>query len=104
VADVEINEVAMTALLHDIAFVVTSELAEDVANTARTISPQRPHGGSLRRSVRTIEGSDGGVPYADVVSLWYGRFLDPKARQLRRLHPFLPSALYAVVDGRTFHF
>jgi hypothetical protein len=42
-------------------------------------------------------------PYADVAALWYGRFLDPPARQIKRDIPFLPTALMWTVDGRDYH-
>lgn len=80
-------------------------LADDVAGTARRISPRSsgPRSGRLRASVTTAEGQDSDGAYADVISLWYGRFMDPKARQLHRLHPFLPTALLTEIDGRTYY-
>ena len=38
-----------------------------------------------------------------VGALWYGRFMDPKARQLHRLRPFLVTSLRTIVDGRVWH-
>jgi hypothetical protein len=120
VADVVINEEAVAELVHEVADVVIAELARDVADTARAIAPVRvrhgpippwvhhpkhPGGGELKASVTVIEGeTDDGMPYADVAALYYGRFLDPKAEQMHRLHPFLPTALYTEVDGREFYF
>jgi hypothetical protein len=115
--DIEPNEAAFEALLHDVSQAVVSDLATATADTARGLAPvqhrtdprvrhRRPpgHGGTLKASVSTMEDNEAGEPYADVMSMWYGRFLDPKARQLHRLYPFLPSALYDAVDGRTFNF
>jgi hypothetical protein len=119
VADVILNEAVINALVHDVGRVVVDDLAADVADIARTLAPVRlrhtappawvrhPHFGTpghLKASVHTVEGQDTDGPYADVASLWYGRFLDPRARQLHRQYPFLPTALYAGVDGRTFYF
>jgi hypothetical protein len=115
--DIEINEPAFDALLRDVSRDLIADLATATADTARGLAPvqhrtdpmvrhRRPpgHGGTLKASVTTIEGDDDdGTPYADVASMWYGRFLDPRARQLHRLYPFLPSALYDAVDGRTFY-
>lgn len=58
--------------------------------------------GRLKASVRHEFGTDVIGYYGEVHALWYGRFLDPKARQLHRLYPFLPTALYTVVAGRRF--
>lgn len=118
-ADIEPNEAAFDALLHDVAVVVLDDLAGDVAELARAMAPVRVrhtgipawahHGyvgtpGHLKASVVAWEGEDSDGPYANIGSLWYGRFLDPRARQLTRLYPFLPTALKTGVDGRTYEF
>lgn len=94
------------------------EIASEVADVARSIAPVRirhtpipawaRHGyvgtpGHLKASVMWYMGKDFLGPYADVGSLWYGRFMDPPARQLHHIVPFLPTALYLVVDGRHYY-
>lgn len=101
---------AEDALLH--------EIVPQVEEVARTIAPVRVRHtpvpkyakrgyvgvpGRLKASVHSEYGHDIYGPYGDVVALWYGRFLDPKARQLHRLYPFLPTALYLTVAGRTYY-
>jgi hypothetical protein len=76
---------------------VLPKAAEMVAVQARTIGPIRT--GKLKASVGWELGSDGEGPFADVYALWYGRFMDPKAKQLKRLHPFLPTSL-ETLNGR----
>jgi hypothetical protein len=61
------------------------------------------HGGHLKASVHWAQSEDGDGIYADILSLWYGRFLDPKAEQLHYKRPFLPTALYAVCQGRVLY-
>jgi len=58
--------------------------------------------GKLKASVQSNVDRDFAGPYADVAALWYGRFMDPPARQIKRLIPFLPSALMITVDGRDY--
>jgi len=58
--------------------------------------------GKLKASVQSDVGRDDMGAYGDVAALWYGRFLDPPARQIKRLFPFLPTALMWVVDGKDF--
>jgi hypothetical protein len=58
--------------------------------------------GKLKASTVQWDGSDADGRYWRIGALWYGRFLDPKARQLHRLFPFLVTALRSTVDGRTF--
>jgi len=79
-------------------------LIPEVADLARSIAPVRrgPRGGKLKASVVEVYGEDAIGRYGDVHALWYGRFMDPKARQLHYLRPFLPTALFTVVNGRTF--
>lgn len=108
---------ALDRLYSDVSAEVLPDLAYEVESVARDIAPVRArhtavphwakHGyvgmpGRLKASVQTEFGEDILGLYADVAALWYGRFLDPKARQLHRLHPFLPSALYMVVDGKNY--
>jgi hypothetical protein len=108
---------ALDTLYSDVSALVLPDLASQVEDVARAIAPVRVrhtgiprwarHGyigmpGRLKASVQTEFGEDLLGPYADVAALWYGRFLDPKARQLHRLYPFLPSALYMIVEGKTY--
>jgi hypothetical protein len=59
--------------------------------------------GRLKASVDWYVGHDFLGPYADIGSLWYGRFMDPPAKQLHHIVPFLPTALFFVVDGRSYY-
>lgn len=96
-------------LLHEIVPQV-EEVARVLApvRTRRTaVPPWAKHGyvgvpGRLKASVHSEFDRDVYGPYGDVVALWYGRFLDPKASQLHRLYPFLPTALYETVAGRVY--
>ncbi len=65
--------------------------------------PTHGHGGHLKASVHSEISQDSEGVYADIIALWYGRFMDPKARQLRYKRPFLPTALYTVCQGRVLH-
>lgn len=65
--------------------------------------PTHGHGGHLKASVHWDKGRDSEGIYADIISLWYGRFMDPKARQMHYKRPFLPTALYTVCQGRVLH-
>jgi hypothetical protein len=87
---------------------LTERLAEQIASEVETIAlaiapmSRGPKRGKLKASVgHRIEHDYKGVS-GIVYSLWYGRFLDPKARQLRRLYPFLPTALHTVIAGNRF--
>lgn len=117
-ADVIPHPEAFTLLLREVSRSVLTDLSGQVADIARTIAPvrarhtpipararhpSRPGGGSLKASVVAWEDEDADGPVAYVGSLWYGRFLDPRARQLHRTHPFLPTSLYEGVDGRTIN-
>jgi hypothetical protein len=117
-ADVVWDERALEMLYAEVDAIVLPELATDVADVARAIAPVRvrrtsvpryaKHGyvgmpGRLKASVQWDIGRDYIGPYADIAALWYGRFLDPPARQLHHLIPFLPSALFMVVEGRSFY-
>lgn len=99
---IEWNTNVLAIELLEIEEPLLRELAEEVAGVARSIAPMRRHGGRLKASVHTNVGEDEFGLYGDVISLWYGRFLDPKARQLHRLYPFLPSSLYFVIAGQQF--
>jgi hypothetical protein len=59
--------------------------------------------GRLKASVVSWDGMDSGGRYWRVGALWYGRFMDPKARQLHRLRPFLVTALKETVEGRVYY-
>lgn len=59
--------------------------------------------GYLKASVTSYTDRDLLGPYADIGSVWYGRFMDPKAKQLHAKIPFLPSALEWALDGRVYH-
>jgi len=111
-ADVTWDPVAEEALLAEAAAVLLPMITQEVHRIAFAIAPVKarpasysggPLPGKLKASVRWELGRDGVGPYGDVRALWYGRFLDPKARQLRRLYPFLPSALSMGVQGRVYH-
>ena len=112
------NQPALEQLYADVAAITLPDLAMETADVARAIAPVRLRRtpvprwakrgyvgtpGHLKATVQTDFGVDYIGPYAIVAALWYGRFLDPKARQLHRLYPFLPSALYMVVDGKTYY-
>ncbi len=92
-------------------------LAQEVEDVARALAPIRGHhtprgkskrmrggtGGNLKASVQSSIDHDEQGAYADIAALWYGRFLDPPARQIIRRIPFLPSALEMVIDGRNYY-
>lgn len=94
------------------------EIATEVETLARALAPVRvrrtplPPGskrghvgvpGRLKASVQSSVDRDYFGPYADIAALWYGRFLDPPAKQIKRIIPFLPTALMVTVDGREYH-
>ena len=118
-AEVQWDQRALSLYLVAAEEELLPEIAADVADVARAIAPVRlrhfsvprwaKHGyvgvpGRLKASVDWNMGRDFLGPYADVGSLWYGRFMDPPARQLHHLIPFLPSALYFTVDGQNYRF
>ena len=118
-ADIIINEAAFDALLHDVTHIVLDQLSADVLDIARVIVPVQhrtdplihhhhpPGGGRLKASVTRIvsdSGTSDDDAYAIIGGLFYGRFLEPKARQLHYTRPFLPTALVEGVDGRVFYF
>jgi len=83
---------------------VLPQVARDVATRAIELSADYHlwrHTGDLTRSIGWDLGHDTIGYYADVSAIWYGRFLDPKARQLHFLRPLLPSSL-EVINGKTY--
>lgn len=117
-ADISWDERALAVALFNIEETLIDDLAQQVAEVAAAIAPVRrrvsgvpvwaKHGrpgipGALKASVGYQVDADSFGPYADIGSLWYGRFLDPPAKQLHHVFPFLPSALYFVVQGRTYY-
>ncbi len=116
--DVIWNQGALDVLYADVAEHVLPILAGETADMARTMAPVRIRRtavprwadeghvgmpGRLKASVQWEMGRDEEGEYADVAALWYGRFLDPPAKQLHHKIPFLPSALELVCNGREFH-
>jgi hypothetical protein len=108
---------ALDVLFAEVEGPLLEDLTQDVEEIARAIAPVRVRHkaipryakkgyvgvpGHLEASVRSYIGEDYLGPYGDVAAFWYGRFLDPPAKQLHRLHPFLPTALYTAVEGRTY--
>jgi len=112
------DEAALSLFFVELDERLLPPLAAEVADVARELAPVRGHhstprqreslrrrgvGGNLKASVQWNVDRDLQGAYADIAALWYGRFLDPPARQLHRLIPFLPTALERVIDGRTIH-
>lgn len=117
-AEVDWDDRALEALYAQVSAELLPMLAREVEDLARMLAPVRTRHtaipawakrgyvgrpGRLKASVQSSLGEDLLGPYADVAALWYGRFMDPKARQLHHTIPFLPSALLWTVDGRTFY-
>lgn len=117
--DVVWNQGALDVMYADVAEVVLPQLATETADMARSMAPVRVRRtpvppwakrgyvgvpGRLKASVQWEMGRDEEGEYADVAALWYGRFMDPAARQLHYKRPFLPSALEMICDGRNFYF
>jgi hypothetical protein len=109
---VEWNTAAEAALMDTVAAQLLPMLTQDVFAVAEAIAPVKaahatysggPRPGKLKASVHWSLGQDTIGPYGDVASLWYGWFLDPKARQLHRLYPFLPTALNTALAGRRYY-
>lgn len=109
----------LAVYMNEVDAAIVYELTPQVEMLAFTLAPVRVrrtpvpawvkrkshgHGGKLKASVHSQIGQDHEGIYGDVIALWYGRFMDPKARQLHYLRPFLPTALYAVCQGRVLHF
>jgi hypothetical protein len=118
VADITWDDAATEEFLRDVVLSHFPELAEEVAHAAYALAPVRTRRtavprwakqgyvgmpGHLKASVDWSMGEDLLGVYAEVGSLWYGRFMDPKARQLHAKRPFLPSALEWTLDGRVYH-
>lgn len=106
------------AFLREAETVIVRVLAPQVDAVAQSLAPvltrhtpvpqwvrrkSHGHGGHLKQSVRFDVSEDSEGVYGDVIALWYGRFLDPKARQLHYKRPFLPTALYTVCQGRVLY-
>jgi hypothetical protein len=116
--DVQWDQSALEVWLTSVSEEMLPDMAEEVATAARALAPVRTKkvayhgrvrshqggaGGALKASVVTSTDRDYEGPFADIAALWYGRFLDPKARQLHALRPFLPTALISTLDGRDFY-
>lgn len=116
--DINWDERALSVFLADVDLATLEMLVPQVEQVARDIAPIRARRttvppwakrgyvgvpGRLKASVGSEIGHDLLGYYGDVSALWYGRFLDPPARQLHHVVPFLPSALYFVVQGRVFY-
>jgi hypothetical protein len=112
------NQQNLAEFLGAVEMELLPRLVADVAELAYMLAPVRTrhtavprwakHGyvgrpGRLKESVQTEIGEDFEGPYGIVAALWYGRFLDPKAKQLHSLIPFLPSALEWTIDGHTYY-
>jgi hypothetical protein len=88
----------------DVSSKLLPRVASDVADQAFAYSLNYRlwrHTGTLTASIGWVLGRDPIGPYADVGGVWYGRFLDPKARQLHYLRPLFPSSL-DIINGRTY--
>lgn len=119
-ADVRIewNDAQADAYLSAVEDYLFPRIADEVRGVAEMLAPvRRRHGpvppwarrghvgvrGRLKASVVSWDGRDSDGRYWRVGGLWYGRFMDPKARQLHFLRPFLVTALRSTVDGRVYH-
>lgn len=111
------NEAQADAYLDAVAQSLIPGIADEVRAVAEALAPvRRRHGpvpkwakrgyvgipGRLKASVMSWDGVDSDGHYWNVGGLWYGRFMDPKARQLHFLRPFLVTALRSTVDGRIY--
>lgn len=118
-ADVTIdwNEDEEQAFIHTVEDQLFPHIQAEVHALAESIAPVRVRRtavpkwakqgrvgvhGRLKASTVQWDGRDSLGRYWNVGALWYGRFLDPKARQLHRLRPFLVFALKETVDGRVY--
>ena len=95
------NELETQLFLETISEGLAGHLASQVADRARPLAPVRS--GRMKASVNSGTERDGSGVFGWAGSIWYGRFMDPKARQLHYRRPFLPSALYAVTAGQIYH-
>lgn len=116
-AELDWDEQALALFFVEIEHRLLPPLAQEVADMATSLAPvrqartyvqRRPGrkpgiGGNLKASVQWSIDEDLQGVYADIAALWYGRFLDPPAKQIKRHIPFLPSALEMVIDGRSYH-
>lgn len=117
-ADVDWNDRVLATYLAGVEEYMVRYLTPQVEELARMLAPVRIRRtavppwarrgyvgtpGHLKASVASSYGHDAIGFYGEVSALWYGRFMDPKARQLRYVRPFLPTALYSVCAGRTFY-
>jgi hypothetical protein len=116
--DISWDAYALSLYILEVDAALLPRIASEVEDTARAIAPIRGRRtpiprwakkgyigvpGRLKASVQSHVDQDHIGPYADVAALWYGRFLDPPARQIKRDIPFLPTALMWTVDGREYH-
>lgn len=116
--DINWDERALAVFITSVEESLVPDLAEQVAEVATAIAPVRARHtsipewakrgyvgapGRLKASIRYEVDRDVYGVFADISSEWYGRFLDPPARQMHRIHPLLPSALYFVLEGRTYY-
>lgn len=117
-AEIQWDQRALSMWLTTIEEIHLPGLADEVEQLAYMLAPVRTRTtavprwakkgyvgrpGHLKASVTSYMGSDFLGVFADVGSLWYGRFMDPKAKQLHTTIPFLPSALEWTLDGRVFY-
>jgi hypothetical protein len=111
-ADITWDPIAEEIAYEAAAAQMLDQASQDVFQVALSIAPVKaarstysggPLPGKLKASLYRNMGRDAIGPFADVRALWYGRFLDPKARQLGRLYPFLPSALRLGLAGKRYY-
>ena len=98
------NQALATGDLIGIGANLLPQVAKDVADRALELAPMYRlwrRTGELTRSIGWEIDRDAFGYYADVSSVWYGRFLDPKASQLHFLRPLLPSSL-EVINGKRY--
>lgn len=118
VPEITWDDRALSVYLVTVSEELLPVLATEVETLARALAPVRVRRtpipvnskrrhvgvpGRLKASVQSNVDTDYFGPYADIAALWYGRFLDPPARQIKRIIPFLPTALMVTVDGREYH-
>jgi hypothetical protein len=99
--DIRWNQVETQLFLETISEGLAGELAREVADRARPLAPVRS--GRMKASVDSGTERDSSGVFGWAGSIWYGRFMDPKAQQLHYRRPFLPSALYATISGHIYH-
>lgn len=116
--DIQWDQHALELYLLNVEENVLRELTEETEVLAREICPVRVRRtavprwakrgyvgmpGRLKNSVGSVVDRDFEGLYGDIYALWYGRFLDPPAKQMHGVHPFLPTALFTVVEGRNLY-